>query len=417
MDFRTSFRSLRARLAIFVVGCLVFLWCDPALAQTAATGPQSYSSRNFQLMTDLPSQEARELLARLETMLKLVTGYFGRPLRKPIRMYVVKDLATWPTSELQNMAPQGIESIRERGGLTVTQVRQTTTGRKLDADSVVYAVADHGTPQHEAVHAYCGITFGETGPTWYSEGMAEVGQYWRENDLGVNAHDVVIAYLKSQPPKPLMEILNNPLETTGDSWQNYAWRWAVCHLLGTNENYKSRFKPLGMSLLTDGNATFESVYGTQLQEIDFEYRLFLHDLEMGYRSDLCSWDWKTPFKVIKSRPGSVARINAKGGWQASRGLVEPGTNYRMTATGTWKLSKEGESLSVAGDAQGHGRIWGIVFTDYQLSEPFELEENQLFTVPQAGKLYLRCGDKWGELGDNSGIISVRITIADERNSP
>jgi len=404
-----------------ILGCLLTslafgllpdtVWAQKT-GQQIKIGPQLYTSKNFQVMTDMPAAEAKDLLNRLETMIKLVAGYFGRPLRKPIRMYVAKDLSVWPAAELQKMEAEGLESIRQRGGLTITRTRGIRGGPKLDADAIVYATADHGTPQHEAIHAYCGITFGETGPTWYSEGMAEVGQYWRENDKGVNAHQVVIDYLKSRDPKPLMEIINNPLETTGDSWQNYAWRWAVCHLLGFNENYTARFKPLGMSMLTGSNASFESVYGAQAQEIDFEYRLFLQDLEPGYRCDLCTWDWKTPFKAIKSKPGSLAKINARSGWQASRGLVEPGVTYQLNTTGTWKITKMGEDLTAAGNAQGQGRLWGIVFNDYTLSEPFELGEVRTFTAPCEGKLYLRCGDAWGQLDDNTGIITVRITRAE-----
>lgn len=376
------------------------------------TGPQLYTSKHFQVMTDLPAMEAKELVNRLETMLKLVAGYFGSPLRKPIKMYVVKDFANWPASEIQKMEPDGVMSIRQRGGLTITTTRGIRGGPKLDADAIVYATADHGTPQHEAVHAYCGITFGETGPTWYSEGMAEVGQYWKENSKGVNAHQVVIDYLKSQEPKPLMDIINNPLERTGDSWQNYAWRWTVCHLLGANENYGPRFKPLGMALLNGGNVSFESVYGAQAREIEFEYRLFLKDMEQGYRNDLCSWDWKTPFKAIKAKPGSLAKINAKEGWQASRGIVESGVTYQVSTTGTWRLAKDGPDLTAAGDDAGQGRLLGIVFQDYTLSEPFEIGDARTFIAPTAGKLFLRCSESWGQLEDNYGAITVRINIAE-----
>jgi len=400
----------RSILGCLLTSLIIGLWPDSGWAQK--TGPQLYTSKNFQVMTDMSPTEAKDLLNRLETMIKLVAGYFGRPLRKPIRMYVAKDLSVWPEAELRKMEPQGLESIRQRGGLTITRTRGIRGGPKLDADAIVYAIADHGTPQHEAIHAYCGITFGEVGPIWYSEGMAEVGQYWREHEKGVNAHPEVIDYLKSRKPKPLMEIINSPLETTGDSWQNYAWRWAVCHLLGFNENYTARFKPLGMSMLTGNNASFQSVYGTQAQEIDFEYHLFLQDLEPGYRCDLCSWDWKTPFQSIKSKPGSLAKINARAGWQASRGLVETGVTYQVSTTGTWKISKTGEDLTAAWNTQEQGQLWGIVFNDYKLSEPFELGESRTFTASSAGKLYLRCGDAWGQLDDNTGTITVRILRAE-----
>jgi hypothetical protein len=375
--------------------------------------PQLYRSPTFQVMTDLPPAQAKDLMERLETMIKLVAGYFGSPCRKPIRMYVVERFENWPAEELAKMDPSGVASIRNRGGLTITTTRSLRGGPKIDADCVVYAVADHGTPQHEAVHAYCGVTFGETGPVWYSEGMAEVGQYWREGDKGVHAADVVIAYLQSSQPKPLVEIVNNPIETTGDSWQNYAWRWALCHLLGFNENYSPRFKPLGLAFLAGANTSFNAVYGLQAQEIEFEYQLFLKDLAPGYRSDLCSWDWKTRFKALTGSAQAVSRIDAGHGWQASRGIVAAGTTYVVTANGEWTLAKEQEPVGAEGDASGHGRLVGIIFHDYQLSEPFDIGGSRTFVAPVDGQLFLRCRDDWGSLADNKGSISVRIKRAPE----
>lgn len=376
----------------------------------AASGPQLYTSRNFQLYTDIPQLGAEELLERLETMLKLVSAYYGRPLRKQIRMYVVDELGQWPAEELAKMDPGGLQSIRTGGGLTVTAVRSVAGGGpKLDADAIVYAISGHGTPQHEAVHAYCGITFGEVGPVWYSEGMAEIGKYWKEGDRGVNAGPEVIRYLQSVPRKPLNEIVNNPLERTGDSWQNYSWRWALCHLLSFNENYAARFKPLGMALLNGRNASFDQVYGSQLQEIEFEYALFIQDVEPGYRNDLCSWDWKTRFKPLSGKAQNLVKIDAQKGWQASRVTVKSGTVYSISTEGTWTL--DGESLSAAGDDSGRGCLVGVVFDDYSLSESFDLGGTETFTAPVDGQLYLRCRSDWGKITLNKGTVTVRIKLA------
>src|SRR5690606_19630727 len=121
---------------------------------------------------------AKELLDRLETMLKLVSGYFGSPCRKTIRMYVGKEIDRWPQAELQNMEPGGVASIRRREGVTLTSTLSLSRGGKLVADTVAYVCADQATPQHEAIPGCCGLTFGSVGPAWYAEGMAEVVQYW-----------------------------------------------------------------------------------------------------------------------------------------------------------------------------------------------------------------------------------------------
>jgi len=387
------------------------LLVSTSVAQAQSATPQVYTSKTFQMKTDLPPEKAQELLLKLETMMKLVSAYFGRPCRKPIKMYVVDKVSNWPPAEFAQFPEGGRERILAGAGLTITSTRSIVGGPKIDADVTVYAVAEHGVAQHEAVHAYCGVTFGETGPVWYAEGMAEVGQYFREGEKGVNTNPQVIDYLKSQSPKPLIEIVNNPLETTGDSWQNYAWRWVICHLLGSNTNYASRFKPLGLSLLAGNNTSFQDVYGNQIPEIEFEYRLFLKDMETGYRNDLCSWDWGAKFKNVAGKSQGSCKIDAAKGWQASRVNLKAGETYQITTTGEWSVGKDEPMLTPAGGADGRGELLGIIFHDYQLSEPFLIGDSRTFTVPQDGKLFLRCRDNWGAIADNKGSLQIKIGLA------
>src|SRR5205823_1487513 len=106
---------------------------------------------------------------------------------------------------------------------------------------------------------------------------------------------------------------------------NYAWRWALCHLLANNTNYASRFRPLGLALLTkQPDASFEQTYGDMSQEISFEYRQFLEHVDNGLRADLCSWDWKAKFKVVKSGNVTQAKVEAGKGWQPSRLILTEG---------------------------------------------------------------------------------------------
>src|SRR5699024_8109807 len=55
-----------------------------------------YQSQHFVVHTDLSSHDAHELLERLETMLALISQYWGRPSAGVIECYVVKDLDKWP---------------------------------------------------------------------------------------------------------------------------------------------------------------------------------------------------------------------------------------------------------------------------------------------------------------------------------
>jgi hypothetical protein len=383
------------------------------LEKDLAPGVRNYTSDNFLLHTDLPEDDAQDLLKRLETMLKLISTYWAKPNARTIEMYVVKDINAWP----QGVIPQeGLDHIASGGGVTISRILSRPdhlTGQRsiVAAEAIVYAVADRGTPQHEAVHAYCAQTFGRTGPTWYAEGMAEMGQYWKDKDPSVNCHEMVVEYLKSQSPKELTEITAQG-QRTGDSWQNYAWRWALCHLLANNPNYAARFRPLGLAFLTDQKTSFEEVYGPMAQEISFEYLFFLKHFGRGYRADLCGWDWKTKFTSLRDTNSVQAKIDADKGWQASRLSAKEGTKYVFSVTGTWKVTKDGEEIGAAGNAEGCGKLVGILFHDYQLSEPFDLVESGEWTAPQDGKLFLRCQDGWCDLADNKGAVTVKWKLAE-----
>ncbi len=394
-----------AKIFSFLVLLFCSLLSSSALAQERASIGE-YRSRNFLLRTDLDKEESAELLNRLETMLDLISRYWGKKNAGLIEIYVFENTANWSSDTIP---PQAWDSVTSGGGLTMTQKR--TIGRAWQAKAIVYAIADRGTPQHEAVHAYCAQAFGSTGPVWYSEGMAEVGKYWQDpKDKSVTCDPYVIEYLKSVERKPLKEIVDLN-QFTGDSWQNYSWRWTLCHLLGFNENYSQRFKPLGLALMTEvPNVTFWTVYGSMAKEIEFEHKLFVENLCVGYRVDLCSWDWKTKFTPARGSRTVSSKIEASEGWQASRLEVEDGQTYSVSTTGEWTIEADGEQLTAAGDDEGYGRLIGVLFNDYELSEPFDLGSEETFTARGDGQLYVRCQDDWGQLADNEGSISLRLQL-------
>ena len=374
--------------------------------------PRDVRSRNFLLHTDLNDSDAQELLDRLETMLRLISRYWGQPNRKVIECYVVKELKNWPRGAIPEAA--GLASVQRGGGVTKTVTRQTATGQILAATSVVFAVADRGTPQHEAVHAYCGQNFGRTGPLWYSEGMAEMGNYWVEDDARVNCPQYIVDYIHSSEPKSLNEIVNSD-EQTGDSWRNYAWRWALCHLLANNPNYRDRFRPLGLAFLTGRRASFEQVYGSMAKEISFEYLFFLEHFGVGYRADLVAWDWKARFRAPRGVTAVGAKIKSRGGWQATRCLVKKGTEYEFSAAGQWQTDGDSGLCNADGRDDGSGRLVGVLFDDdsYELGEPFEFGAYGRWTAPGDGQLFVRCQEDWHLIDDdNSGTLDFRIKFAD-----
>ncbi len=88
--------------------------------------------------------------------------------------------------------------------------------------------------------------------------------------------------------------------------------------------------------------------------------------------------------------------------------MKSGESVSYTTKGLWSLTSDGEKTSAKGNDEGTGRLIGVLMQNYELSDPFELDEAGTIVSPGEGKLYLRCRDAWTELGNNSGVITVRF---------
>ena len=203
-------------------------------------------------------------------------------------------------------------------------------------------------------------------------------------------------------------------QKTGDSWQAYSWRWALCHLLASNPNYYSkRFKTLGINLMKKRNDSFDQAFGAYAKEISFEYDQFIENFGNGYRADLCAWDWSAKPKKVSGSRKVKTKVDAQAGWQATKALVVEGTTYTYETTGKWQFEPTGE-VDADGSSNGQGRLIGVLLNDFKLSKPFELGTKGEFTAQGDGQLYLRCQDDWLSLGDNSGTVEVQLQQKKEK---
>ncbi|MBL8811388.1 MAG: hypothetical protein JNM43_14545 [Planctomycetaceae bacterium] len=368
----------------------------------AARKVQQYQSANFLIHTDLAEEDAQELLERLENMLTLISRYWGAPSRKKIVCYIVDDTSNWPAGSL---SPEALATVSNGG---ITNAAGVKRGRVTDMTAVVYASTKFGTPQHEAVHAYCYQAFGTTGPTWYAEGMAEMGNYWVEGDESVNCPDYVVEFLKSSP-RPTLQQITDPDHRTGDGWKNYAWRWALCHFLSHNPNYAERFRVLGVSLLSNRGGTIERAWPSQMDELEFEFQFFLDHLETGLEAKRCRWDWKARFREASSK-AVRCKVDAARGWQPSLIKGTEGQKLRLTAEGQWTTDVNEPPFSGRGSpVTGKGRILGCVKNEKGLSDEFVIIPDRSFSLPAEGDLYLRCEDEWTSLNDNDGELAISVS--------
>ncbi|MCM2369500.1 hypothetical protein [Aporhodopirellula aestuarii] len=363
--------------------------------------PRLVRSSHFAFMTDVSDRQARIILDKLETMAGLLTKYFGRAPTGVVEGFVVRDLSGWPNGLLKE--PAGIAKIESGAGICFN----SSLGSQRRA--VLYSCDDHGVVQHECTHGFCYLAFGSTGPTWLSEGVAEMGQYWKADQLAVNVSPTVMSYLqRAEPKKKLLEIAV-PGRVDAGTWQDYAWRWALCHLLANNPNYADRFKPLAIALMEKREGvSFAAVYGPVAQQIAFEYDLFLNTLDNGYRADLCAWQWNERFAALQGSRRMQKKIAAAYGWQASGVTLEKAVSYDIASVGTWKIAQDGSEYDADGDSDGRGKLVGVIFDDFQLSDPIPIGKLKRLEAVSDGQLYLRCQDDWNKLADNEGELTVHV---------
>jgi hypothetical protein len=372
-----------------------------ALSDEPKREPRPIRSAHFAFLSDVSDREARIVLDKLERMAGLLERYFGRSPRGVVEGFVVRDLSVWPPGTLAEA--EGIAKIREQAGICFN----ATLGDQRRA--TLYSCADHGVIQHECTHGFCHLAFGSTGPTWLAEGVAEMGNYWQEGEQAVDVDPTVMGYLqKAAPKRGLLEIAV-PGRTPPGTWQDYAWRWALCHMLANNPNYADRFKPLAIALMEERpDVSFESVYGPVAKEVSFEYDQFLKTVGNGFRADLAAWPWKARFRPLSAGGSMKTTVKAARGWQSSGLRVEQGASYDVAAEGTWRTAKAGEPVPADGDASGHGRLVAAVFNDYALGGEIGLGAKSSFVAPADGQLFLRCADGWTELADNDGELTVTL---------
>jgi hypothetical protein len=374
------------------------------LSAEAPAQPRLVRSAHFAFVTDVSDREWAVISFKLERMVSALETFLGRRMTGVVQGFVARDLAKFPDGMIDE--PYGVEKIRRGEGVCVN----SRLGPQRQAR--LYSCADHGVIQHECVHGICHLAFGSTGPTWLAEGLAELGNYWREGDPTIDLPAMVVGYLQNATPKRKLLEIAVPGRTEAGTWEDYAWRWALCHLLANNPNYANRFVPLALALMEERDGvSFESVYGPLGREVSFEYDQFLATLGNGYRSDLTAWPWQAKFQRLADSAEVKVKIKAQAGWQPARVLVESGDRFEIVADGTWKIAAAGQPLDADGEADGRGRLVAAVFADYSLTPEIPLGVTATLEPQAAGQLFLRCTDAWTELGDNEGEVTVTIRQA------
>ena len=383
------------------------------LSDNPKTQPREIKETNFVLDTDISDLQAKVLGIKLENMYDAVRRYYKKRPKQKITAKIVGNPTSWvaqPMAAVDPLAPS-VRAIQ-------TNSRNINGGQSMPPS--FECDDDHDTVLRNAFASYCELTYTRTGPKWYSDGMALVANYWEINNRSVSVPPELVAFLKSAPPNSLPLFVLDAVNSTSNNsnfgsdslTRDEAACWALCYMMIHNKNYKKEFRSFGIDLLMGEPETFRMRFGNELRQIDFEYRQFIKNFDIGYREDLCQWNWRMTPKKLFGADMIDTDVDSRGGWQATKVEIVKGETYEYAAKGEWQTDPESE-LATASGLNGAGRLLGAIYdnNNYQLSETIRMSERGKFVAETSGQLFLRCEDKWNELDDNKGRLKVHVRKA------
>ena len=438
-----------------LVPLLLAALAGPAVAQVSfdAGPPRTvtpYRGRGVTVLTDLPAGRAQRLTAAVSNSAVAAAAALGARRAGSVTVLAWDDASVWPTAQLPTEAQAALRTNgaylwknTTRSGTTFTYAGIPVGGNvRNNAAATFFGKATDGVAERGAAEAVL-FNVAEGAPNWYVRGVAEAARYATANDPAVRISDADLNFLTAAPgraPTPRQTAELDDVSAGGDDRVRAAvpWRWALVHLAANNPNYSGRFARVGPALAAGRVVTFTDAFGPVEPQLNFEYAQFLAHLEQGLRADLTAWDWRASPRPLTRR--ASARVDSKGGWQATRVGVAAGMKVRYSCSGDWSVGEDaprpaavdpaapvdpdreepprrrpdGEDLTADGGADGRGRLVGAIFDPaaLTLSDEFELGAGGTFAAPAAGHLMLRCRDEWGQLDDNRGRIVVTLQPAD-----
>jgi hypothetical protein len=404
--------------------------------QAYKAGIRSIPGRRLTLYTDVPSSpEVDELPAVFEAAVPQWAAYFG----------VEKTLAAdW---HVDGFLMRDAEKFK-KAGLIPGHLPKFNNGFAIGTNVWLFdqpnAYYRRHLLLHEGTHSFMHTQLGHCGPPWYMEGIAEIfgthrivdgkleTRYIPRNrdevpDLGrvKLIHDAIAAGRRMT----LAEIMNYSAQAHLEN-EPYAWCWAACAWLDGHPRYQVRFRRMfkHVNEPTRFNDEFKKLFLTDMATMAREWSVFADGLEYAFDVPRTAIDFR-PGRPLSS-PGTSVTVAADKGWQSSGVRLEEGKTYTLAASGRYRIAQSTDSTGAVKpwpcEPGGvtiryyHGRPLGVLLASIEpdslpvgtpppMLTPEVVGLGTTLTAPRTGTLYFRVNDSYGELGDNSGSLTVTVT--------
>ena len=293
---------------------------------------------------------------------------------------------------------------------------------------------------HEGTHWFMSRKYGQYGPPWLMEGMAEwLGTHrWSSGKLEMG----IIPATKTEVPywgritliqeqyaeglAPSLESILRYGSTAHQQVEAYAWSWAAVLFLSNHPTTKEHFAALLRQPMKSDLTLTRWLYGrlrTQFPSLRQDWSAFLSELEYGYdpTSGMLVTSRNSP--LLSNEPKQVT-VRASGSWQSAGVSVAAGTLLHLAAAGEysvgqvprpWVCQPDGVTLEYY-HRQPIGKLMLALATPLS-QEPQFTPNLEIFPVgsqadlsaPHDGELFFRVNESNGGLLDNQGLIQVTIT--------
>ncbi|MGD0896478.1 MAG: hypothetical protein ABR915_01500 [Thermoguttaceae bacterium] len=289
---------------------------------------------------------------------------------------------------------------------------------------------------HEGTHCFMNTILGGYGPPWYAEGTAELMGTHRLAD-GRLTLNIMPASREEVPEWGRIRIVKDAVaanrsmrllaildysSTAHIETEPYGWCWALCALLDRHPRYQNRFRQLYKDVLRgDFNARFRRLFAHDWTELCDEWAVFVAGIEYGYDVPRAAIEFAPgrPFPAA----GAGVQVAADRGWQPSGLRLEAGAEYRLAASGRYRVGPEPQPWWCEPGGVSiryyQGRPLGILLAAVRPAEPSP-QAPSAFLRPtvvglgttlrpeQSGTLYFRINHSAAELAGNSGKLEVRV---------
>lgn len=299
---------------------------------------------------------------------------------------------------------------------------------------------------HEGVHAFTITVRDLAAPAWYMEGIAEhLATHRIEYDDGAprfiptpipDRRGDAEQFGRIEALRSLRVAGSSPsladvfAQSHGDhrALSAYAASWAAVTLLALHPAHANTFARLEQGpLAPDMNARLATLPGWDAVRASRDFDAFTQDVDYGYDVPRMAVDW-SPGRPLRGE--DRVEVDAAAGWQNTQIALEAGRTYGMEATGRYRIGSladtpPGRTTILESEADGislrwyRGRMIGRLLVA-QWREPddagrrpgFEvLAEGAAaeFTALEDGTLYVRVNEAPGDLSDNVGGPSLRVS--------